>query len=80
MYYYKIVGAVLAFWLSPYYKIVGVGVLALWLSLLLLLFKRLCGAPETHVLFVATPPLHIGSTHVLFVATTIRVSEVHILQ
>ena len=51
-----------------YHKIVGVAVLALnstssssslclplRLSLLLLLFKRLCGAPETHVLFVATP-------------------------
>ena len=51
-----------------------------WLSLLLLLFKQLHGAPETHVLFVATPPLHIGSTRVLFVATTIHVSEVHILK
>ena len=41
---------------------------------------QLRGAPNTHVLFEATPPLHIGSTRVLFVATTIRVFEVHILK
>ena len=29
----------------------------------------------SNVLFVATPPLHIGSRRVLFVATTIRVSD-----
>ena len=42
----------------------------------MLLFKQL-QIGGAHVLFVATPLLHIGSTCVLFVATTIHVSEVH---
>ena len=83
MYYYIIVGvAVLAFHLSlllPTILIVGVAVLAFtYHSGYHCYSYYLSDCVEQY--FVATPPLHIGSTRVLFVATTFHVSEVHILK